>query len=51
MIPAKVIPSKQVAYVPYGGSEVAKYDFHVSSMNKAKEQRFFLNKICQETSK
>lgn len=29
MIPAKVIPSKQIAYVPFGGSEIPKYDYQV----------------------
>lgn len=29
MIPAKVIPSKQVAYVPFSGSEVTKYEYQV----------------------
>uniref|UniRef100_A0A336MXE7 CSON006343 protein n=1 Tax=Culicoides sonorensis TaxID=179676 RepID=A0A336MXE7_CULSO len=29
LIPAKVIPSKQVAYVPYNGEEIAKYDFEM----------------------
>lgn len=29
LIPAKVIPSKQVAYIPHGGQEVAKHDFHI----------------------
>ncbi|XP_063699510.1 uncharacterized protein LOC134830077 isoform X2 [Culicoides brevitarsis] len=29
LIPAKVIPSKQVAYVSYNGSEIAKYDFEM----------------------
>lgn len=29
LIPAKVIPSKQVAYVPHGGLEVAKSEFHI----------------------
>jgi len=29
MIPAKVIPSKRVAYIPYSGSEVAKYEYQV----------------------
>lgn len=30
LIPAKVIPSKHVAYVPYAGEEVAKSEYHVS---------------------
>lgn len=30
LIPAKTIPNKHVAYVPYGGMEVAKHDFQVS---------------------
>lgn len=29
LIPAKVIPSKQVAYVSHNGLEIAKYDFEV----------------------
>lgn len=33
MIPAKVIPSKQVAYIPYNGSEIAKYDYQVRIFN------------------
>jgi len=28
-IPAKVLPSKQVAYVPYGGQEIPKHQFEV----------------------
>lgn len=30
LIPAKVIPSKQIAYIAYNGQEIAKYDYHVS---------------------
>lgn len=29
IIPAKVIPSKRVAYISYNGQEIAKYDFEV----------------------
>lgn len=29
LIPAKVIPSKQVAYVPHGGQEVPKNEYQV----------------------
>lgn len=29
LIPAKVIPSKQVAYIPFGGVEIAKHSFEV----------------------
>lgn len=28
-IPAKVIPTRNIAYVPYGGAEVAKHDYEV----------------------
>lgn len=28
-IPAKVIPSKKVAYIPHGGQEIAKYEYQV----------------------
>lgn len=31
LIPAKVIPSKQVAYVPHGGQEIPKNEYQVSS--------------------
>lgn len=30
MIPAKVIPSKQVAYIAYGGEEIVKDQFEVN---------------------
>lgn len=30
LIPAKVIPSKQIAYVPHGGQEHPKQEYHVS---------------------
>lgn len=29
LVPAKVIPSKQVAYIPFNGQEIPKYDYHV----------------------
>lgn len=29
LIPAKVIPSKQVAYIAHAGEEIAKHEFHV----------------------
>lgn len=29
LIPAKVIPSKQIAYVPHGGQEISKQEFHI----------------------
>lgn len=29
MIPAKVIPSRQVAYISYGGAEIPKHDYQV----------------------
>lgn len=32
-IPAKVIPSRRVAYVAYGGEEVAKHDYEVRMLN------------------
>lgn len=28
-IPAKVLPSKRIAYIPYNGQEVAKYEYQV----------------------
>lgn len=30
LVPAKAIPSKQIAYVSFDGEEIAKYDYHVS---------------------
>lgn len=30
LVPAKAIPSKQIAYIPHGGDEIPKYDYHVS---------------------
>lgn len=53
LIPAKVIPSKQVAYVAWGGQEVAKHDFHVrqyilfssNSSIQSKTVRLKLNNI------
>lgn len=30
LVPAKAIPSKQIAYIPFGGKEIPKYDYHVS---------------------
>lgn len=41
LIPAKVIPSKQVAYVPYGGQEIAKSEFHV------RENVFFFKSLLR----
>lgn len=29
LLPAKVIPSRNVAYVPYSGEEVAKHEYEV----------------------
>lgn len=29
LLPAKVLPDKQVAYVPYGGQEIAKHEYEV----------------------
>lgn len=34
LVPAKVIPSKHVAYIPYNGQEVAKYDYHVRKLRR-----------------
>lgn len=42
-VPAKVIPSKNVAYIPYGGTEIPKHQFDVSIVNKI---LFFL-KVCK----
>lgn len=33
MIPAKVIPSKNVAYIPYNCEEIPKYDYQVRAEN------------------
>lgn len=33
LIPAKVIPSKQIAYVPHGGQEHSKQEYHVRELN------------------
>lgn len=33
MLVAKVLPSKQVAYVSHNGMEIPKYQFEVSSTN------------------
>ena len=30
LIPAKVIPSKQIAYISHGGSEISKHSFEVN---------------------
>lgn len=43
LVPAKVIPSKRVAYIPYNGQEIPKYDYHVSTQN--------LNKFFFESGK
>lgn len=40
MIPAKVMPSKQIAYVPYGGAEIPKHDYQVSFFFMSKPSIF-----------
>lgn len=37
-LPAKVIPSKQVAYVAYGGQEIVKHQFEVSQNSNSLRQ-------------
>lgn len=34
LVPAKAIPSKQIAYIPFGGEEIPKYDYHVSERSE-----------------
>lgn len=34
LVPAKAIPSKQIAYIPFEGYEIPKYDYHVSERSK-----------------
>lgn len=35
LIPAKVIPSKNIAYVPHSGQEIPKHEYHVRATQAA----------------
>lgn len=48
LVPAKAIPSKQIAYIPFEGDEIPKYDYHVSERSKEtfKVNAFNCNNSC-----